>query len=260
MVDHREYGMEPASEVARVQACGRGHASLVLLAAPPAAQLAPGLRVMVHDAVIEAPAIVAAAEDPGPPVPLGPLVPARDARRIRDLLATRGVRAAVARAGTWARVVTASGSAPVEIAEAVEQTADFAGRAGVPGETLTGLTAVLRETAANAAQHGNHGDPARRVRIDLVIHGGALALAVEDEGTGFDHEAVARDLAAARDALELAAERAASGGRGGLGLLMVRRWADRVSWSAGGRRIAIEKRFAAAPAGDEALRLEDAPG
>jgi anti-sigma regulatory factor (Ser/Thr protein kinase) len=240
VLDYREFG---ADSSAPAPAPGRGHASLVLLAAPPAAAIAPSLRVVVHEAILEAPAILDAARDPGPPVPLLPPVPARDARRIRDLLASRGVTVEVVRAGTWRRAILAAGSSPVEIAAVVTRAESFAAAAGVPPAELPGLVAVLREAAANAAQHGNRGEAARRVRVDMVVSDGSLALAIEDEGPGFDHEAVARALERGKGAVELAEERAAAGGRGGLGLLMMRRWAEKLAWEAGGRRIRLERRF-----------------
>lgn len=238
MLEYREFGSDLGSP-----ARGRGHASLVVLVAPPPAGLAPGLRVVVHEAMLDAAAILQAARDPGPPVPLLPPVPARDARRIRDLLATRGVAVDAVRAGTWRRAIVVAGSSPVDVEAAVARAEAFAAAGGVPAAELPGLLAVLREAAANAAQHGNRGDAARRVRLDLTLRDGALALAVEDEGPGFDHEAALRALGRAKGAIELAAERAAAGGRGGLGLLMIRRWAENLSWEEGGRRIRVEKSF-----------------
>jgi anti-sigma regulatory factor (Ser/Thr protein kinase) len=242
VLEYTELGADP-SALSGVAARGRGAASLVLLAAAIPEGVAPTLRIIVHDAIVEAPAIIAAARDPGPPVPLVPPVPARDARRIRDLLRTRGVEAEVVRADRWRRAIVVCGSSFEDVAEAVARSEGFAARAGVPHEESLAFLAALREAAANAAHHGNRDDPARLIRIDVVAREEALAISVEDEGVGFDHAAVLREIDAAQDSVERATGRLAAGGHGGLGLVMIRRWADEVSWENGGRRIRIQKRF-----------------
>lgn len=237
MLDIREFGADPA-EARAATARGRGRASLVLLVAPPPASLSPALRIVVHEAILEAPAIAAAARDPGPPAPLLPALPARDARRVRDLLATRDVRAEVVPADGWRRAILTCGSSGRDISEALERAAEFAARAGFRASEQPGLAAVLRESLANAAHHGNRDDPSRAVRLDMTFREGRVAFSVEDEGEGFDYERAERELAA-KGAVERAAERLAAGGRGGLGLLMIRRWATSVQWENGGRRIRV---------------------
>lgn len=48
----------------------------------------------------------------------------------------------------------------------------------------------LEEALANAFRHGNQGDPTKHVRVHYSIDSERIALAVEDEGDGFDHRAV----------------------------------------------------------------------
>ena len=48
----------------------------------------------------------------------------------------------------------------------------------------------LEEALTNAIRHGNRSDPSKRVRVQYSIDEQRIALAVEDEGNGFDHEAV----------------------------------------------------------------------
>jgi len=48
------------------------------------------------------------------------------------------------------------------------------------------LNLVLTEAMANAIQHGNVGDPAKEVHIEISISEGRLTIRVFDHGQGFD--------------------------------------------------------------------------
>lgn len=48
----------------------------------------------------------------------------------------------------------------------------------------------MREAVANAIEHGNGGDPARSITVDLTIGVDELCVAVHDEGAGFDPASV----------------------------------------------------------------------
>lgn len=235
----REFGFEPPPP-----ATDRGRPSLLVLAAAPPPQFPAATRIILRGWLVEGDAVARAARECGVPVPLLPPLPARDARRLRDLLTTRGVRAEVHPLGTFRRVRVAAGSSPAELEEALSRALDFADRAGAPAGEMPKIEAVLRESVANAVHHGNRDDPAKQIRIDLVLVGTLMTLAVEDDGPGFDHGAVLDELArAGDDALVRARERAAAGRRGGLGLLMIRRWADAVAWERQGRRIRVTKQL-----------------
>ena len=49
---------------------------------------------------------------------------------------------------------------------------------------------AVEEAIANGFRHGNEGDPGKTVKIVHAIAESELAISVEDEGTGFDPEAV----------------------------------------------------------------------
>jgi signal transduction histidine kinase len=59
----------------------------------------------------------------------------------------------------------------------------------VPGELETTLYRIVQEALTNIAKHAG----ARRVSILLVQRGRSLAAVVEDDGSGFDPDAVAAD-------------------------------------------------------------------
>jgi serine/threonine-protein kinase RsbW len=47
-------------------------------------------------------------------------------------------------------------------------------------------TLLLREAFTNAAEHGNHFDPKKKVACTLRIDDASLIIEIEDEGNGFD--------------------------------------------------------------------------
>ncbi|MDA0295774.1 MAG: ATP-binding protein [Planctomycetota bacterium] len=49
---------------------------------------------------------------------------------------------------------------------------------------------AMEEAIANGFRHGNDGDPRKTVKITHVINTTDLQVSIEDEGTGFDPEAV----------------------------------------------------------------------
>jgi len=61
--------------------------------------------------------------------------------------------------------------------------------AGFDGDEALNVGLAVRETVINAMKHGNGGDPALKVEINLVHGAKGLEISVRDEGPGFDpHE------------------------------------------------------------------------
>jgi serine/threonine-protein kinase RsbW len=94
------------------------------------------------------------------------------------------------------------------------------------GRTQFRLCTVLAEAVANAMLYGNHGDPARRVSIEVGLESEQMIVAVSDEGDGFDHTAVPLPLGDE----SIAATR-------GRGLFMIHRLADQVAFNDRGNTI-----------------------
>ena len=90
------------------------------------------------------------------------------------------------------------------------------------------FTGVLlaSEAVTNAIEHGNAHDASKRVFIEFTRDGGRVECWVEDEGEGFDREAIADPLAS-ENLLE----------DGGRGIFLIERLADQVRYEKGGRRI-----------------------
>ena len=76
----------------------------------------------------------------------------------------------------------------IEIAE--RALVDLYAEAGFSGDDSYWTVTALREAMANAIRHGNRLDPTLRVILTMRIEDGEVIIRVEDEGEGFDVEAV----------------------------------------------------------------------
>lgn len=92
------------------------------------------------------------------------------------------------------------------------------------------FTGVLlaSEAVTNAIEHGNDNDESKQVVIEFRQGAGRSECWVEDEGSGFDRDAIADPLAS-ENLLE----------DGGRGIFLIERMADEVIYENGGRRIGI---------------------
>jgi serine/threonine-protein kinase RsbW len=62
--------------------------------------------------------------------------------------------------------------------------------AGYTEDDVFAVCLGLNEALLNAIQHGNGADPAKRVRVSYHVTAERLLAEVEDEGPGFDPDAV----------------------------------------------------------------------
>lgn len=115
------------------------------------------------------------------------------------------------------------------IAPAVDRLEAAAVGAGVTHErTRLRLRIATGEAVTNAALHGNGGDPARRVEVELEVGPDRVRVTVADEGDGFDPAAVPDPT--------LDGRRERDGGRG---LFLMRTHADAVRHSERGARVTL---------------------
>jgi serine/threonine-protein kinase RsbW len=78
----------------------------------------------------------------------------------------------------------------------VEQTAEqLAEQAGVDEDARFGITMAVREAAANAVFHGNHGDQEKQIIASFENTGKSLIFCIADEGEGVDLESLPDPLA-----------------------------------------------------------------
>lgn len=104
----------------------------------------------------------------------------------------------------------------------------------------TSFLAAAREAIGNAVQHGTHFDPIKMVNVQYLLDRDRITLIVRDQGTGFDFAGFLQ-RATERDAVQAARDRHADGGRGGLGILMMVRAADRVEYNTRGNVVTLSK-------------------
>lgn len=78
--------------------------------------------------------------------------------------------------------------ANIEIAE--RALVDLCTEAGFSDDETYWITTALREAMANAIRHGNRQDPSLVVIVAMRIEAGEVIIRVEDQGEGFDLEAV----------------------------------------------------------------------
>ncbi len=88
----------------------------------------------------------------------------------------------------YAHLVLSSRFENIEIAE--RALVDLCDDAGFSGDDSYWLVTALREATANAIRHGNKQDPHRSVTIDFRVSAAEVWIRVEDEGDGFDLDAV----------------------------------------------------------------------
>lgn len=93
-----------------------------------------------------------------------------------------------------------------------------------------GCRLALEEVLVNAIRHGNNNDPDRAVWIHCRIGKDRLLVEVEDEGAGFDPEAVPDPTNA--ENLEKPC---------GRGIMLMRAFMNRIEYSEQGNRVLLEK-------------------
>jgi serine/threonine-protein kinase RsbW len=79
----------------------------------------------------------------------------------------------------------------LESAEKAEtRVVDFSQQAGCTERQLHEIGLAVREGVANAVLHGNRCDSKKKVRLKAAVQQGALEIWIQDEGEGFDPDAV----------------------------------------------------------------------
>lgn len=92
------------------------------------------------------------------------------------------------------------------------------------------LETAVHEALTNAAEHGNGGDPAKTVKVACCAGPGRITVAVEDEGSGFDPDALP-DPTAEENLLN----------ESGRGILLIRALVDECQFEQSGRRVVLVK-------------------
>ena len=110
----------------------------------------------------------------------------------------------------------------------VEEAEAFVGAHESDEEFVYNYVMLATEAFTNAIEHGNNLDPDKKVTIQFEAHPETLEIWVEDEGEGFNPDAVADPLAEEN----LLAD-------SGRGLYLIEALADEVRYEEDGRRVRI---------------------
>lgn len=100
------------------------------------------------------------------------------------------------------------------------------------GDTVFSLRTALQEAVVNAVRHGNRENPKKYVEIVFRINGAALEIEVNDEGNGFDHQALP-DPRQKDQILKL----------GGKGVFLMRKFMDQVDFIGNGNQVKMLKKI-----------------
>ncbi len=100
--------------------------------------------------------------------------------------------------------------------------------AGYPDASVFALRLVLEEAVANAHKHGNQGSDDLTIDVAWIVEGHEITISVEDQGTGFQPEAVPDPRSEER--LELPS---------GRGLLLMRSYMTDVRFNERGNRVTM---------------------
>ena len=108
-------------------------------------------------------------------------------------------------------------------------------------EDRTALLAAVKEGIDNAVLHGNRWSEERKIDINFLVDRKKITVIIEDQGNGFDFEYYLSRIDD-DDTFEHAKKQILDEGqRGGLGILLMHRCADRIAYSGSGNILRMEK-------------------
>jgi serine/threonine-protein kinase RsbW len=113
-----------------------------------------------------------------------------------------------------------------ELDHVIQETQAFAEAHTTDQDLIYRIVLLTTEAVTNAVEHGNKSDPSKAVRLEFVKADEHIEISVEDEGEGFDPDAVADP----RTGDNLYRE-------GGRGIFLITSMADAYHFEAGGRRL-----------------------
>lgn len=128
------------------------------------------------------------------------------------------------------------------ILEAVDVISAMIRESDLPSTAADEFIYASREAVDNARRHGNKLDLAKSIRVRLQIDSEMMTLSVTDEGSGFDWDTQIRN-ARAKPPLQQARERHELGGYGGLGIGLMLRCCDELTYQPPGNTVRLAKYF-----------------
>ncbi len=111
---------------------------------------------------------------------------------------------------------------------------------GLDEEKQVAVLTAFREAQLNAAQHGNTYKKTLPIEIQYILDSTKVTIMVRDKGTGFDYNFYL-STGRTRDAVSTARLRRAQGRMGGLGIMLMLRCADEITYSKNGNQLTLVK-------------------
>ena len=135
-------------------------------------------------------------------------------------------------------------SSPKRIEKAHNLAFKLLSQSGLNVEALDMLFKAFKEALDNAVRHGNKSSPDKIVEVIYLLERDRVRIQVEDQGEGFDYEFYL-GWSTTSNALNDARRKIVKDGRkGGLGILLMRRCADRIEYRGAGNIVCLEKKIA----------------
>jgi len=104
------------------------------------------------------------------------------------------------------------------------------------------IRTAVREAIDNSFRHGNGRDESKGITVDCVLDHEGMKITVTDEGAGFDFQYYL-DLGAKTNPQERARMRQREGKEGGLGIILMMRCVDALSYDEGGHICRLTKKY-----------------
>lgn len=120
-----------------------------------------------------------------------------------------------------------------EVNAVVNNIVHYMAQAGFCEKDQFAVRLSLEEGIVNAVKHGNKNDPRKSVHVDFRVHADELTVRVEDQGPGFNPDAIPDPLAP--ENLE---------SPGGRGVFLMRHYMTSVEFNEKGNAVTLKKRRA----------------
>jgi anti-sigma regulatory factor (Ser/Thr protein kinase) len=112
-------------------------------------------------------------------------------------------------------------------------------QAGMDQMKHEALMTCCKELILNAHRHGHDYDESKSIVVRYFDKGDRIELVIEDQGAGFDHQALL-DSVRNVDAATAARERYKAGGFGGLGFQLITKMAERLEYNEAGNVVTFQ--------------------
>ncbi|MFH1706960.1 MAG: HU family DNA-binding protein [Planctomycetota bacterium] len=127
-----------------------------------------------------------------------------------------------------------------EIEKTYDIMEEFFKKTNLEVEQVDELVAAYREAMSNAALHGNKNNAEKDLFVDFVVDVKKISFSIEDQGPGFDFTPFEK-RAESTSAIEVARARNALDNPGGMGMMILKKCADEITYNTKGNKVSVIK-------------------